>query len=152
MKIKLFDNKEELEEFGMKLFILLSVLFLALDTGIQRNMYLAVIPKNNIQDDLEREYNLEVETKAQKNNRNKLMVDIKYHDLKKNTNQKPTTQILINQEGKIVGYKFCNIFYPNYFTRQQPRSILKAGRKFRIKKLNFCIAKIHKDNTKIQIK
>nr|BDA97821.1 hypothetical protein [Chroomonas collegionis] len=148
MKIKLFDNKEELEEFGMKLFILLSVLFLALDTGIQRNMYLAVIPKSNLENELPRESSLEIETTSQKNYRNKLMMDIKYHDLKKNTNQNPTTQILINQEGKIVGYKFCNIFYPNYFTRQQPRSIIKAGKKFKIKKLHFCIAKIHKNNTK----
>lgn len=56
--------------------------------------------------------------------RKKLLIDLKIHNTSNNWSKKNVTKILLNTEGKIVGYKFYNIFYPNYFTKTQNNKIL----------------------------
>jgi hypothetical protein len=56
--------------------------------------------------------------------RKKLITDLKIHNVSNNWNKKNVTKIILNREGKIVGYKFYRIFYPNYFTKTQNNKIV----------------------------
>jgi hypothetical protein len=42
-----------------------------------------------------------------------------------NWNKNMLTKLLVNREGKIIGYRLYNVFYPNYFTKTQIRNLLK---------------------------
>jgi hypothetical protein len=64
------------------------------------------------------------ETLTQIKLRKKLLNDLKIHGISINWNKKNVTKIILNDEGKILGYKFYNIFYPNYFTKTQSNKIL----------------------------
>lgn len=60
--------------------------------------------------------------------RKKLIIDLKFHDTSLNWSRKNVTKLLLNPEGKIIGYKFCKIFYPNYFTRSQSNKIISKSK------------------------
>jgi hypothetical protein len=57
--------------------------------------------------------------------RKKVMQDLIYHKIRLNWNAQTVTKVAVNDEGKIVGYKMCKAFYPNYFTKTQIANMLK---------------------------
>jgi len=61
--------------------------------------------------------------------RKKIIQDFQYHKSAINWNKTMLTKILVNQEGKIIGYKLYNVFYPNYFTKTQIKSLIKSSHK-----------------------
>lgn len=56
--------------------------------------------------------------------RKKLVNDLKMHRSHKNFKKQYITKISVNKDGKIIGYKFCTLFYPNYFTKIQNKNLL----------------------------
>ena len=86
---------------------------------------------------------LELEKPINKKLRYKLYQDIKYHKLRQNWYKKTITKIAINKEGKIIGYKINNIFYPNYFTKTQIKNIIAKSETFPFKKTNLYIVRIN---------
>jgi len=83
--------------------------------------------------------------------RKKVVIDLKYHEIEKNYNKTTVLHIIINQEGRIVGYKPCNIFYPNYFTKNQLKKIINISKKYNLKKINLCMIKIKFYHAKIDL-
>lgn len=63
------------------------------------------------------------ESLAKKKVRRKIVQDLKIHTKYTNWNKKNVTKLILNKEGKILGYKFYTIFYPNYFTKLQTNRI-----------------------------
>ena len=51
--------------------------------------------------------------------RKKVMQDLTHHEIMSTWNEHTVTKVTVNNEGKIVGYKICKAFYPNYFTKTQ---------------------------------
>lgn len=71
--------------------------------------------------------------------RKKILQDIKLHTNCNNWSRKSVTKIILNKEGKIVGYKFHTIFYPNYFTKSQTD---KINTKNKFSKYTSCLQSI----------
>jgi hypothetical protein len=60
--------------------------------------------------------------------RKKLLIDLKAHATSQNWNKKNVTKIILNAEGKIIGYKLYHLFYPNYFTKTQNSKIVSKAK------------------------
>lgn len=63
--------------------------------------------------------NEKIESISRSRLRKKILYDLKFHSTSINWNKKCVIKLILNTEGKIIGYKFCNVFYPNYFTKLQ---------------------------------
>jgi hypothetical protein len=66
--------------------------------------------------------------------RKKVISDLKMHKSHKNFKKQYITKISVNKDGKIIGYKFCTLFYPNYFTKIQNKNLImdtKLVKKYR---------------------
>ena len=79
------------------------------------------------------------ETKKKIKLRKKLLKDLKIHSTSINFNKKSVTKVIVNSEGKILGYKFCNLFYPNYFTKTQNYNVIVDSELFEKKPKLFLI-------------
>ena len=90
-----------------------------------------------------------VEITRKQSIRNKTLVDLNYHLVKKYSTEENIVHIILNQDGKILGYKPCAIFYPNYFTKTQPRSIIKTSKQLSKNKTNLCLIKLKMHKAKI---
>jgi hypothetical protein len=73
--------------------------------------------------------------------RKKLLQDFRYHKSSITWDEKMLTKLLVNQEGKIIGYKLYNIFYPNYFTKTQLKNLLRSS--YKIKRESYPIKAIN---------
>jgi hypothetical protein len=74
--------------------------------------------------------------------RKKIIQDLTKHKTRENWNAHPITKVIVNKEGKLVGYKTYKSFYPNYFTKKQIRSMFKKVTKFTNQTSNLHIIKI----------
>lgn len=95
-----------------------------------------IIPRNTCffldktkQEDLNLRILVTTETGEKVKIRKKIIQDFQYHKSTINWNKTILTKILVNQEGKIIGYKLYNVFYPNYFTKTQIKSLIKSSHK-----------------------
>lgn len=68
-----------------------------------------------------------LETNEKCSLRSKLFQDLKYHKILNNWNTKTVTKVTLNNEGKIIGYKIYNRFYPSYFTKTQIKNIIRKS-------------------------
>jgi len=75
--------------------------------------------------------------------RYKLNQDIRYHELHKNWYKKTIAKIVLNEEGKIIGYKMSTLFYPNYFTKTQLRNVIPKSETLPFKKTNINVIKVY---------
>lgn len=57
--------------------------------------------------------------------RRKIIQDFKIHACPKHLDKKTVVKIIIDNEGKIIGYKLYKTFFPNYFTKTQVNYIFK---------------------------
>jgi glycopeptide antibiotics resistance protein len=74
--------------------------------------------------------------------RTKFMQDIMYHKVLTDWNTNNVTKIILNTDGKVMGYKIYKAFYPNYFTTTQLSSILKHSDILNQEKSNLHTLKI----------
>jgi hypothetical protein len=51
--------------------------------------------------------------------REKLIQDFTYHKISADWNEHARTKIIVNNNGKFIGYKIDGAFYPNYFTNPE---------------------------------
>lgn len=124
----------------IKLTSLITIIYCTLTTTIERNKYALNLKNQHVQEFTTKK-NTSRKTENTKKSifRKKIWLDLKYHKRKQKFNDENVIQLLINKEGKILGYKSCKIFYPNYFTRNQPKSIIKTSKRFKYKKIKLCI-------------
>lgn len=119
------ENKyalENIKKITLKLFPISIFFYVSLTTYFPRNCYKFVKTKT-----LDNKFHPEItrlENSSKIKLRKKLLTDLKIHSTSINWNKKNATKIIVNLEGKIIGYKFCNIFYPNYFTKIQNNKLL----------------------------
>lgn len=130
---------------------LLAFIYLSLIQTIERNKYPLQIESKSPQTYIEKETYLKKETSENSKLRKKVVLDLKYHEIEKNYNKTNVLHITINQEGRIVGYKPCNIFYPNYFTKNQLKQLINMSKKYNLKKIHLCMIKIKFYHAKIDL-
>lgn len=63
--------------------------------------------------------------------RKKIINDLKFHSSSIRGTKKNITKVILNKEGKIMGYKFYNLYYPNYFTTIQSNSAITKTSPFK---------------------
>ena len=63
--------------------------------------------------------------------RKKIINDLKFHSSSIRGTKKNITKVILNKEGKIMGYKFYNLYYPNYFTTIQSNSAITETSPFK---------------------
>jgi hypothetical protein len=83
-----------------------------------------------------------LETRYKLKIRKKIIQDFTKHKIRENRNAHSITKVIINNEGKIIGYKIYKAFYPNYFTKTQIKNMLKKVTKFINQNSNLHIIKI----------
>lgn len=135
------NSKSKLSISLYKILPLASILYLSFISIIPRNTNLFI--EKVIIEKEKNKTSLSMENYKQKKLRHKLSQDFKYHEINKNWYKKSLSKVALNKEGKIIGYKIINIFYPNYFTKSQIRNIIKKSRTFPYKKTNLKIVKIY---------
>lgn len=123
----------------IKIASLISIIYCSLNTTIERNKYPLSLRSNYLEEVRNKNRYKKLENNKKNILRKKTWLDLKYHKRKKNSDRETLLQLIINKEGKILGYKPCNIFYPNYFTRNQQESLIKTGKKFKLQKTKLCI-------------
>jgi hypothetical protein len=123
----------------IKIASIISIIYCSLNSTIERHKYPLNLKSSYIQEVRHKNTDKKLEDNKKNILRKKTWLDLKYHKRKKNPNPETILQLIINKEGKIVGYKQCNIFYPNYFTRNQDKSVIKTSQKFKLQKTKLCI-------------
>ncbi len=63
--------------------------------------------------------------------RKKLLSDLKLHKTTVNWNKKNIIKLILNTEGKIIGYKPYKLLYPNYFTKLQTGKLINKNKVIR---------------------
>ena len=133
----------------LKLTSLLTILYFTVNNTVERNTYPINIKSSSVQISNEENKDFKLEEKKKEKIRKKIIVDLNYHLVKNNPHKENAIHILLNQEGKILGYKPCAIFYPNYFTKNQPKEIVRPEKNFSKTKTNLCLIKVKVHNAKI---
>lgn len=126
----------------LKLVSVVSLIYSILGSTIERNKYPVTLKNYYLEDNkTTSNFNKKIENKKRSIFRKKISFDLKYHTRIKISNNESTVRLILNNEGKIIGYKPCNVFYPNYFTKTQQKQLIKIGKKFKLQKINPCIIK-----------
>lgn len=133
----------------LKITYLISIFYFTINITVERNKYPIKIENPYPTRSNKKNSYVKLEVNEKNNIRKKTILDLKYHAIKKNANKENIVEIILNQEGKIVGYKPCVVFYPNYFTKTQPKSIIETSKKFKKNKINLCLIKLKFKSTKI---
>jgi len=128
--------------YFLKISSLLTILYFTLHNTIERNNYPINLANFNSTTAKQENTNVLSESKNKHKIRKKTLIDLKYHLVKKTMNKENIIQLILNQEGKIIGYKYCAVFYPNYFTKIQPQSVLKTNKPVNKIKTNLCLIKL----------
>jgi len=81
------------------------------------------IAESQMRDNIPSLIETEFESLSKNKVRKKILEDLKLHTKYTNWNRKNITKLILNKEGKIIGYKFYTVFYPNYFTKSQTDKI-----------------------------
>ena len=119
--------KKTINIFQNLLFPISFVFYFSLTNIIPRNTYSFLNQKETKEFNIS---NLNSEEPSRKIKiRKKIIQDFQYHKSSMNWNKNMLTKLLVNSEGKIIGYKLYNVFYPNYFTKTQLRNLLKYSYK-----------------------
>lgn len=133
---------EKIKKLYFQLFPVSVFFYITLITYFPRNCYKFVKPET-----LETKIKPKL-TKLEKISKNKLrkklLSDLKIHSISSNWSRKNVTKLVVSREGKIMGYKFCSIFYPNYFTRNQSNKIISKSAILKVNTKMFLV--IFKDN------
>lgn len=135
-------KKPTMHIYFLKITSLITIFYFSLNTTIERNLYPISIKTLPSAEFTPKNKNVGSETENGYKIRRKILIDLKYHLVKKNANKENVIHVILNQEGKILGYKSCSIFYPNYFTKIQPQSVLKTNKTFKKNKTNLCLIKL----------
>ena len=134
-------EKKCLNETTNKIFFIFfpfSIFFyLILTRSLPRNAYPAL--RTQILEKISHIIHRKSETAKKIKLRKKLLQDLKMHSTSINFNKKSVTKLVVNSEGKILGYKFCSLFYPNYFTKTQNNNIIVDSELFEKKPKLFLI-------------
>lgn len=135
----------------IKLISIITIIYSTLSSTIERNKYPFNVKQSHIKNISNLDNLKKIETTKKTIFRKKIWFDIKFHNERKISTEKSTVEILVNNEGKIIGYKPCKIFYPNYFTKNQQKELIKIGKKFKLKKINPCLIKYKNVNARIDL-
>ncbi len=128
--------------YFLKITSLFTLFYFTLHNTIERNNYPINLGNLNSTTAKQENTNFLSESKNKHKIRKKTLIDLKYHLVKKTMNKENIIQLILNQEGKIIGYKCCAVFYPNYFTKIQPQSVLKTNKTVNKTKTNLCLIKL----------
>lgn len=134
------NNKLILDKIEKKLFKIIPIcvfFYINFSTYSPRGSY-DIIEKKILNNETQTR-NQKIESVPKKKLRKKILQDIKLHSKYTSWNKKNVTKIMLNKEGKIIGYKFYNIFYPNYFTKPQTD---KINTKIKFSKKSSCLQSI----------
>ena len=115
--------KKTINTFQTLLFPVAFIFFVSLTNIIPRNTYSFLTQKETSEFSISNLNSEETRTKIKV--RKKIIQDFQYHRSSVNWNKNMLTKLLVNREGKIIGYRLYNVFYPNYFTKTQIRNLLK---------------------------
>ncbi len=115
--------KKTINTFQTLLFPLSFIFYFSLTNIIPRNTYSFLTQEETSEFNISNLNSEETRTKIKV--RKKIIQDFQYHRSSVNWNKNMLTKLLVNREGKIIGYKLYNVFYPNYFTKTQIRNLLK---------------------------
>ena len=115
--------KKTINTFQTLLFPLSFIFYFSLTNIIPRNTYSFLTQEETSKFNISNLNSEETRTKIKV--RKKIIQDFQYHRSSVNWNKNMLTKLLVNREGKIIGYKLYNVFYPNYFTKTQIRNLLK---------------------------
>jgi|SaaInlV_125m_DNA_1040241.scaffolds.fasta_scaffold01652_9 hypothetical protein len=115
--------KKTINTFQTLLFPLSFIFYFSLTNIIPRNTYSFLNQEETSEFNISNLNSEETRTKIKV--RKKIIQDFQYHRSSVNWNKNMLTKLLVNREGKIIGYKLYNVFYPNYFTKTQIRNLLK---------------------------
>ena len=119
--------KKTINIFQNLLFPISFVFYFSLTNIIPRNTYSFLNQKETKEFNIS---NLNSEEPSRKIKvRKKIIQDFQYHESSMNWNKNMLAKLLVNSEGKIIGYKLYNVFYPNNFTKTQLRNLLKYSYK-----------------------
>ena len=131
--------KKTINTFQTLLFPLSFIFYFSLTNIIPRNTYSFLTQEETSEFNISNLNSEETRTKIKV--RKKIIQDFQYHRSSVNWNKNMLTKLLVNREGKIIGYKLYNVFYPNYFTKTQIRNLLKYS--YRTKPLDSPIEVIN---------
>lgn len=67
----------------------------------------------------------------------KILEDLKHHKIVQDGETKTVTQVLIDKEGKISGYKVRLLFRPNYFTKNRSLNLITKKTQVKLRKINL---------------
>jgi hypothetical protein len=115
--------KKTINTFQTLLFPVAFIFYVSLANIIPRNTYSFLTQKETSEFSISNLNSEETRTKIKV--RKKIIQDFQYHRSSVNWNKNMLTKLLVNREGKIIGYRLYSVFYPNYFTKTQIRNLLK---------------------------
>jgi hypothetical protein len=126
MKINKQQISEQLKKIFFKFFPISVFFYVTLIKYFPRSSYLFIKTDNSYTDikSIPQKGELYSKTRIRK----KLLLDLKLHKVSINWNKKNVTKLILNSEGKIIGYKPCTLFYPNYFTKIQSAKLLDKSK------------------------
>lgn len=138
-------TSNRLKTLTFSLFPMSLIFYFSLTNIIPRNTYFFLNPKETTAFKLDSLDTIETGEKIKV--RKKIVQDFQYHKSSVNWNKNMLTKILVNREGKIIGYKLYNVFYPNYFTKTQIRNLIKSSYKMNQRLSPIEVIKLSKFNT-----
>jgi hypothetical protein len=86
------------------------------------------IAESEMRDSISSSIDTKCESLSKHKVRKKILQDLKLHTKYTNWNRKNITKLILNKEGKIIGYKFYTVFYPNYFTKSQTDRLMTKNK------------------------
>lgn len=128
-----------LKDRTITLFFILSVLYIGLVTPIVRYTYYFLTKNSVIQLDSN---NFILNNNGHIKLQEKLILDLPYHKLNFHLFPKTVIKLSLNDEGKITGYRYYSVFYPNYFTHNQAKRVINKDYLINKKKITFHIVKV----------
>nr|BDA98787.1 hypothetical protein [Chroomonas debatzensis] len=139
----MLDNKHNLsilvKDKTVTIFFLLTLLYIGLCTPLMRYTYYflnkqILIPVNSIAN--------YTNNKTYTSLQEKLILDLTYHKLEISPFPNTIIKLSISDEGKILGYRYCSVFYPSYFTHNQAKKVIDKEYLGNKKKITFHIVKV----------
>lgn len=124
------------------LFSIVGFIYFSLSSLITRDSYFFFDSKEKVKLVTELEPIRKLECVDKHRIRKKCIADFSHHRISLSSSYKSTTQIILNSEGKIIGYQYYKIFYPTYFTTSQLSNLLKKASFLPLKKTNLHIVKL----------
>lgn len=136
----------KLNKYGLfylfNLFPIVGFFYFSLSAIVTRDSYFFFDAKEKVKLTTEVEPIRKLECLNNQRIRKKCIADFSHHRVSTSSSYKSMAQIILNSEGKIIGYKYYKIFYPTYFTTSQLSNLLKKASFLPLKKTNLHIVKL----------